>query len=220
MLNSKLLVLFLLSLFLLSCNENNKKKEYYDTGELYMIEKLIDKKNNIWYAKVYSKKGYLESEGYTDSKGTPNGNWKEYFSDGKLKWQGHMEGKFAVVPEKVLYEMYKQFAMIQIDDDSKQLQVGQKYKLRTYIEGVSPNLYAVVDSTLNLLDSNRIDPENFPFEFVPEKAGVYYVLLMLPDSNGNVIAGKSICQRFALSVTENPDTIRKNQMRDNGIWWR
>lgn len=44
MLNSKLLVLFLLSLFLLSCNENNKKKEYYDTGELYMIEKLIDKK--------------------------------------------------------------------------------------------------------------------------------------------------------------------------------
>ena len=37
---------------------------------------------------LYFKNGKLKAEGITNEKGRWMGHWKEYFSDGVLKWEG------------------------------------------------------------------------------------------------------------------------------------
>ena len=82
------LILFISCFMMISCSTNCKEESYYyDTGELWVEEKLVDKKDSIYSTKIFNKKGYLEKEGYTDKFQNPIGLWIEYF----CRWKSEVE---------------------------------------------------------------------------------------------------------------------------------
>lgn len=87
----KKIFISLVVLFLLSCQDRNVDKFYYDTGELWYETGLLNKEKHTYYCKVYYKNGNLKEEGETLEDGTYDGFCKEYYSDGKMKWSGYYD---------------------------------------------------------------------------------------------------------------------------------
>jgi len=190
-------LLLLIVLLIFNCDNTSIRKYYYDTGELSIIDSMVNKQDSVFYTKVYSKLGYLESEGLTKNE-KPFGLWTEYFSDGMIKWQGTFKNGLISIPLAI----EKQFASIEVEGTPKILKVGQEYKLRTYVESVPPSFYAVVDSNFVFLDSNKVDPEKYPLIFTPQKAGKFYIQIVLPDSTGTVTISKSWRFIFSFRVED------------------
>jgi hypothetical protein len=174
---------------LYSCQKDDVKKYYYDSGELLSEEKLVNKDKGIYYNKVYSKKGYLESEGYINKDGIGDGYRKEYYSDGKLRWRGFYEKGYKSMPVSVWKNLVKQRSDIEIDGHPKVLKVGKKYKLRTYVEGVDTGSYRVTYSNYERIEKNIEDPEKYPFYIIPKKAGNMNILYLFPNTDGYIIVG-------------------------------
>ncbi|MDR1698270.1 MAG: hypothetical protein LBR75_00385 [Prevotellaceae bacterium] len=180
-------------LFLYNCSDNPKTHYfYYDTGELVAettFLKIADNGDSIFYTKEYNKEGHVTMEGHHRN-GVPFGLWHFYYSDGVLQWRGEMEEGRQILPNDILNQKGFQ-AGIDIEGKPAILKVGQRYKLRTYVEGVMPSAYEVMtDSEFLRLYTNKDDPERFPLVLAPEKAGIFNAILVLPDSNGVVIVGK------------------------------
>lgn len=186
--------------FFCSCTNNTKK--YYDqSGRLLITEKLINKHDSVFFTKIFNKKGYIEKEGYTDKFQTPHGIWKEFFSDGKLKWKGEIKNNKKCIPDSILFNAFYQPFGIDIDCKAKYLQKGANYKVRTYVEGIPDDAYLVTDSLLNPLSRNLIDPERYPFIFSPKKQGEFFIYIVFPDSNGYVIGNhNNKCHKLGFKV--------------------
>jgi len=188
------------------CNKGNPvKKYYYDTGELKAEVQLIKIDANgdsIFFNKDYNKQGYVVAEGH-DKEGVCFGFWKFYYSDGKLEWRGEMKNGHRYIPDSILFNNYKQPTDIEIEGHPKTLEVGQEYKLRTYVEGLPLDAYIVTNSNFDELERNDIDPEKYPLKFTPKRAGKLNILIVFPDSNGYVIYGEAKVKVFTFSV-KNP----------------
>jgi hypothetical protein len=174
---------------LYSCQKNDVKKSYYDSGELWVEEKVVDKEKGIFYSKIYNKKGYLESEGYSNKDGVGDRYWKEYYSDGRLRWRGNVKDGNKDIPDSVWQNLVGQHAGIEIEGHPKVLKVGQKYKLRSYVEGVDTDTYVVAYSNYEKIEYNKEDPEKYPFYIIPKKTGNMDILYLFPDDNGYIIKG-------------------------------
>ena len=194
----KLLLFITITLFLYNCSDNPVKKyyTYYETGELLSEDVLIkieDNEDSIFYTKEYNKQGYVIAEGHYRGKGVTFGIWHFYFSDGELQWRGEMHEGRKIIPDSIWVNMEKQPAWIEIEGHPKVLKVGGEYKFRTYIEGVMPDGYDVMtDSEFFRIYTNKVDPERFPLIIIPEKAGVFGIMLMLPepDTTAMIVVGK------------------------------
>ena len=182
--------LIILSGILYSCQQNDTKKYYYKSGELWVEEKLVNKEKGIYYNKIYSKKGYLESEGYANNDAVPNGYRKEYYSDGRLRWRGNFKNGDKDIPDSVWKNLIGQRAGLEIEGHPKILKVGQRYKLRSYVEGVDTDTYVVAYSNYEKIGYNKEDPERYPFYIIPKKAGNMDILYLFPDDDGYIIKGK------------------------------
>jgi len=180
-------LLFLIGV-LYSCQRNDVKKYYYNTGELWIVEKVVDKEKGIYYSQIYNKKGNLESEGYSNKDGLWDGDWKEYFSDGKLRWRGRVDNGHKIIEDSVWNNLEAQRAILEIDGHPKVLKIGQKYKIRTYVEGVDTDAYIVTYSNYKEIEYNKEDPERYPFYIIPKKVGNMDILYLFEDSNGYIKA--------------------------------
>ena len=196
------LVLIVISLTLFSCNKSDVQKYYDDSGNLLVEETLVDKKDSIFFSKIYNVKGYLEKEGYSDKKGVGNGQWKFYFSDGHLKWEGKVINGNISIPESILFNANNQISYIEIEGSPKTLKVGQKYKLRTFVKGIPSDYYAVTDSMVSEIENNDVDPEKYPYKFTPKKSGKFEIWIIFPDANGYIIGGESKAKLFTFKVND------------------
>lgn len=176
-------------IFLFSCKHNEIKKYYYDSGQLWVEEKLVDKKASIYYNKIYNKTGYLESEGYTNKNGIPNGFRKEYFSDGRLRWKGYFKNGNKDVPDSVWKNLIHQRAYIELEGHPRILKVGQTYKVRTYVEGLDTDIYVVTYCNYQKIEKNRENPDKYPFCITPKKPGTLDILYLYPNDDGYIIVG-------------------------------
>ncbi len=195
------LILFISCFMMISCSTNCKEESYYyDTGELWVEEKLVDKKDSIYSTKIFNKKGYLEKEGYTDKFQNPIGLWIEYFADGKVKWKGEIKDKQYYLPDSLFLNMHNQYSYIEIEGSPRYLKKGNSYKMRTYVEGVPSTFYEVTDSMGYPFEFNKEDPENYVYVFTPNERGVFEIWIMFPDSSGYIVPKKSRAKLFSISV--------------------
>ena len=197
-----------LLLFLFACNHNKINKFYYDSGELRHETHLIDKQKQIYYRTFYYRNGAIEAEGTVLEDGEyllPNGEWKEYFSDGALKWSGERrKGDIVISKTEKMPDFVRLPIKLEIEGMPKILKVGETYKIRTFVEGIHPSIYDVLVSypdsraVRNREDSvrffvnipkNEEDPDRFPFVVRPKVAGEMYIRLVFPDEEGRVIFG-------------------------------
>ena len=192
-----------LLLLLLACNNNKINKIYYDSGE-WSETRLVDKEKQIYYRTYYYKNGTIESEGTVLKDGTRDGEWKEYFSDGVLKWTGLIKKDSLVISTSGEMPEFKRLPMrVEIEGNPKVLKAGEAYKIRTIVEGVHSSIYDVLVSypesseIINGKDrkffthipKNEEDPDRFPFVVTPKAAGKMYVMLVFPNEDGVITFG-------------------------------
>jgi len=88
-------ILLLLCICILGCKEKPKvEKTYYESGELKCMT-IHDTPQDLLYTEYY-KNGNLKEEGKIQND-TIKGKWKEWYSDGKLKWEGYYLDRARVV---------------------------------------------------------------------------------------------------------------------------
>jgi hypothetical protein len=193
---TKIFVLLLTIIFLsfLSCKKDTVKKYFYNTGELWIEETLIDQKHEIYFDKIYNKKGFLEGKGNSDKNGLYQGIWKFYYSDGKLRWRGKYKDSNRDMPDSI-WKNISNRSFIDIEGHPRILKVGQKYKVRTYIEGIDTDTYIVTYNNYKRLEKNKEDPERFPYCITPNKAGIIDILYLYPNSDGDIIV-EPHCLKF------------------------
>lgn len=200
--NNAISIVLLIIIFQ-ACLSEEYKKFYDKNGILVSEEKLINKKDSIFYSKVYNVKGYLEREGFSDKNGLGNGFWKVYFSDGTLKWKGIVKDGMPLVPDSIINNVDNQYCFLEFKDKHKTLKVGTEYKIRTYVEGIPFSHYILTDSLFNELEINDDeDSDNYLCKFTPSHAGKYEVWIVFPDINGEIVPGKSKAKLFTFKVVE------------------
>jgi len=193
-----------LLLLLLACNHNKTDKFYYDSGELWYETYLIDKQKQIYHCTVYYKNGVIESEGTVLEDGTRDGKWKEYFSDGTLKWNGFMNKGNIVISKTEKMPNFIQLPLrLEIEGNPEVLKVGEAYKIRTIVEGIHPSIYDVLVSYpdsrkvennkdrkfFTHISKNEEDSDRFPFVVTPKAAGKMYIMLVFPNEDGVLTFG-------------------------------
>ncbi len=183
-------IFLLIVLFVLISCQQQTKKYYYDTGELKYESYDIDKKNRIYHIKAYYKNGFLKEEGNMKGKGRPDGHWKEFYSDGVLKWEGDYSIGHVVIPKNESYPDFVHMpARLGIEGNPKALKIGQKYKIRLYMEKVHPSMYVVSYENFIEVPTNPNDPDKYPFIITPNKTGEFYVWIVFPNKDGIYLAG-------------------------------
>ncbi|MHB9054876.1 MAG: hypothetical protein ACYC2P_01810 [Paludibacteraceae bacterium] len=186
---NKSIIIVVLVLLLIGCNKF-EKKYYYPSGKVMTVIQLIDASEGKYYSKFYDESGCLIIEGFVDSEGIPNGFRKEYYKDGRLKWRGNVDSLGIVLPDSIWGNMQNYFSAIEIKNHPTTLLVNHEYDLRTYVEGIHPDVYLVTDSNYNKLPKSN--DENFSYKFTPLKEGNIKIYLIFPDSNGNIISGRDM----------------------------
>jgi len=153
---------------------------------------LIDKEKQIYHCTTYYKNGVVESEGTLLEDGRKDGAWKEYFSDGVLKWDGFISKGYIVIAESE--EKMRDFIRLPMRLEIKKtqgelLKVGKAYKIRTIVKGVHPSLYNVLVNSPNKIEENEEDPDRYPLVVTPKEAGKMYIIFVFPDKDGRLVLG-------------------------------
>lgn len=198
---SKYIFLFFI-ISVISCTRDDYKKYYDENGILLLEEKLINKKDSTFYSKIYNKVGFLEQEGTSDKNGIGNGHWKTYYQDGTLKWQGIVKNGKRFISDSIRNNVLTQKALYQIKGNPKSLKRGVEYKIRTYIEGVSPGYYLLLDSNYNELGMHDEDVINGYYNFTPQYTGLYKILIAFVWESDSVVFGKTKALHLNLYIVE------------------
>ncbi|MDR0874117.1 MAG: hypothetical protein LBN27_11735 [Prevotellaceae bacterium] len=192
----------ILLLFLFACTNNKTEKFYYDSGKLWYETYLVDEQKQTYHCTVYYKNGVVESEGTVLEDGTQNGEWKEYFSDGVLKWIGRIDTGHYVIRTKGMPDFIHLPAKLEIEGNPKVLKIGETYKIRTIVEKVHPSIYRILVNVPNNIEKNKEDPDRFPSVITPQKIGKMYITLVFPNKDGYLIVGGEMNLSFVLEVVE------------------
>ncbi len=185
----KILYVLIILIFIISCE--GKKKHYYPTGELCCVTYKI--RNNDLHVIEYFKNGKIKEEGdyktvvIGEDKGKRFriGHWREYYSDGVLKWEGiyNLNG-YLFDKDKGLPDFLHMPIKLSLTGDTGCLQVGHKYKLRILMPNVPSSVYKVLYENFKEVPPNPEDPDCYPYLIIPSKAGRMYVFVLFPDKNG------------------------------------
>ena len=171
-------------LLLFAC-DNKLQKEYFESGELKCIIEQIDKSGTTYYCKEFFKNGEIKAEGKLDKDGVYFGKWKEYFSDGALKWDGYFSSGQIVVSRTGKWPDFTKIeAKLEIRGNPLKLKVGNIYQVRSVVEGIHPSLYYLTDSQYNKLRESDIEPECYPYVYIPKSTGKTQIWIVFPDENG------------------------------------
>lgn len=166
-LNSVLLFIFI------SCNQKIDI-QYYDTGEVYKIEKRIN--DHKTYVHTYFKNGKLKQEGMLYNS-LRDGNWKMYYSDGVLKTE------VIFSENKPVKEIIKHPILLEFKGDPTELKVGYSYQFR--ILGVG---FFTIEKPVKVLGYIRYLEEDNPYlcEITPRKADNDTILIIVNHFNEGI----------------------------------
>lgn len=183
--NNVIFISILMSLYsLCSCDRTNKNitREYYNSGELLRETEKIDSVSS--YCREYYKNGNLKKEGTRYKDGYYNGLYKEYFKDGVLKLRAKINHGSLVIGGPEWPDFTKRHSEIDIEGQPTKLKVGKTYRMRTYVEGLDLDMYLVKYSMYKHVEKNKNDPELFPYQITPKKAGELQIMLHFPEKDG------------------------------------
>lgn len=189
---------------LTSCSNNEKVFiHYYDTGEVLGIDSLINEEDSISFVRLFYKNGTLKMKVNMDKYGNRIGYCERFYGDGKLMFKGYFDnnGQQTIFNEGDWPIFVNREAHIDVIGNTVLLKRGQKYKIRSYVEGIEPELYILTDEKFNKLSKNEEDPEIFPYVFEPQKIGVEYIKILFPNKDGAILKSSDHFS-FPISVVE------------------
>jgi len=181
---------------LLACQQNTKKK-YYKTGELMYETYDVDKKEGVFHVKEYYRNGVLKKTGdckdVSNRKNLPIGQWKEYYSDGVLKWSGvYRDGVLqqSKISNNTIWPDIKHLSKdIDIEGKPDSLILGQSYKIRLLMPSIHPRMYVVVDRNFKELKKNPNDFDRYTYIITPNIIGNFYIMIVFQNKNGDFLVG-------------------------------
>lgn len=180
--------LLLLCICILGCKENPKvKNTYYESGELKcMIEYKTTQ--DLLYSEYYIN-GNTKEEGiiHNDIK---KGKWKEWYSDGKLKWEGYYKDSIRVV------NYNKQIP--NIIGLPANAYVDSTYLIRANMAGVHPEDIVIASDNGVIKIAN--DRDLADFMLTPENKGSLELYLYVFRDNKMCEIGK---QKFTILINNN-----------------
>ncbi len=171
--------------------KNEIIRYYYESGELETEQLIIN--DSMSYVKDYYKNGKLRQEGTTIHDSIMDGNWKFYFSDGVLQWQGNMvRSKIQDSFYLKWGDCYSRFKGIEVEGHPKKFVAGRTYKFRVIMPQTNPQFYSVVDVNYKDLQNNDDDFELYPFVFTAPNDNYYILKIVFIDKNGAYIVGNAM----------------------------
>jgi hypothetical protein len=186
-----ILTAFIFILFT-SCEKTTYKK-YYDSGELLIEMKKMPKVSDHFYVREYFRNGNVRQEGVLKGDSIPNGYWKIYYGDGKLRWQGE------IIQGVIQHQEYSQnwtwpdrygFCKdIEFEGNPEKLYAGNHYNFRVIMPDIHPKLYAIFDKDYNPIRLRENDNEIFPYTFISNQSGSYYILFVFMNKDGGFLVG-------------------------------
>jgi hypothetical protein len=190
-------VIIILITLLISCHSKTHK-HYYKTGELWYETQDINKE--LYYIKAYYQNGNVKEEGANGVGNHPQGHWKEYYSDGVLKWEGdYDQGQRIISKDGKWPDFTKIPSQISIEGSPEILKLGQSYKVRILMPQVHSSLYVVVDENKHKIPENKEDPEKYPYIITPNIIGKVHYFILFPNKDGYYIMENQM-RIFELSV--------------------
>jgi len=172
----------------MSCQK--KTCRYYDSGELKYEKVFYNKDTSTFYVREYYKNGILKQEGKIKKIEIPDGHWKEYYSDGILKYECDYVDGCALLQNLNSdgswpnLEYLSENSKLEIVGNTDTLRIGEQYRLRLLMKSVNPEMYIIVDKNLEILKSNTIDPDRYPYLYTPKEAGRIYFLVIFSNKEG------------------------------------
>jgi hypothetical protein len=199
------ILLLILIAFLASC-KSKTKKYYYDSGELYYETTDIDTSKHLYHEKGYFKNGVVKAEGVTEEviKGKPliTGRWKEYFSDGVLRYEGDFDRGHLVAAKPNKWPDYAKLPThLDIEGNPKVLKVGKTYKMRLIMPSIHYSVCRFTNSDLQLMQKNPQDSDRYTYIYTPRVVGTDHLYLIFPTKDTHkFIFAKSLTKLFVLEV--------------------
>lgn len=176
-------IVIITALFLSACNKN-VNKEYYESGQLKSIT-MPTNRPDVFHYKDFYINGQTKSEGYIDETGLHIEDWKEYFCDGVLKWEGRFDSGQVVISNSKDWPRFVELpCKIEIKGNPKVLKLNKEYELRCVVDGLHPSIYHLTDENYIQLSKNEKDFECYPYVFRPQLTGKRQIWVIFPDSNG------------------------------------
>jgi antitoxin component YwqK of YwqJK toxin-antitoxin module len=114
---------------LLSCGKK-EKKYYFENGTVSLEEIFIN--DSVTFVKNYSEEGNLIEEGTVKFDSIMEGQWKRYYADGQLWWEGEITNNIIQDEYKWRWEecVSNRLKGVEIDGNPKELVVGDTYRFR------------------------------------------------------------------------------------------
>jgi hypothetical protein len=201
----KYLITITIILSLFSSCSNKTKKYYYDSGELSRDELCIN--DSMTYIKDYYKNGIIETEGMIRGKDTTNeilimnGNWKLYYSDGTLQWEGEIINN--VIQDEYIWNwekiVEKRLKGIEIEGNPTEFIVGKNYKFRVIMPETHPKFYLVFDDNYQNLKNNENDYELFPYVYKCTEESINLLIIVFMNSDGSFVNSRAYTYPFLLT---------------------
>jgi len=156
-------------IILISCQRNLEKKTYYSSGELKQT--IVQDNENSFLFTEYYQNGKKKSEGhvYNDNKA---GQWKEWYIDGKIMWDGGYENNKRTINYK------EQTPKITMNDSSLDtIYSGISYPIRINLNGVHPSDMIISSNNGNIVPSN--DKDSYDYIITPQKSGILKIIVFV-----------------------------------------
>lgn len=142
---------------------DNIESKYYDTGELQ--EEIKNSGSSCKEVISYYKNGQKASIGKICND-LREGNWREWYADGSMKWEGEYKNGN---PNYRDINLKKLNCILTIKGNPDILQTGETYLLRVSIIGIHPqDIIVASNNGMIYFYENR---EEYDFKIVPEKKG-------------------------------------------------
>jgi MORN repeat variant len=200
----KISILIIVTIVCFSCSQ--KEKHYYDSGELWYEKTLINKDSCLFHIKAYYKNGKVKEEGNSiklpKSKGIFHGHWRNYFSDGVLRFEGDFDHGHLVALRPDKWPDYSKIPVgLQIEGNPKVLKVGKTYKMRLIMPSIYYTVCQFTNPHLQLMQKNPQDSDRYTYIYTPRAAGTNCLFLIFPlkDSLRYVFA-KSLKKTLTIKV--------------------
>jgi hypothetical protein len=179
---SQLFMLLIIIVVLGSC-EQNKEIKYYTSGKVK--EERIYRKSkdtSMYFETYYYINGSIKSEGHI-CKNEKNGLWKEWYSDGSIKWDGLYNDNIRE------YEIPLTSPNIILKDSILELNVPSN--LRVDGHGIHPDDFIIYCK--NGIIKNADNKDLFDFTIIPERKGfIKFAFFVMKDGKMNKVGYDSL----------------------------
>lgn len=192
MITKRIILFALFFILMFSCKEK-QQRTYYESGELFTEKYKLENSDELYVLKEFYKNGKIKQEGILKADSIPNGYWRIFYGDGKLRWEG------SILNGVIQHHNYSQnwkwtnradFCKgIEVEGNPKKLFKGISYNFRVIMPQIHPKLYVIVDKNYNPIKLRDSNNEIFPYTFTATDIGSFYIFFVFMNEDGKFLVG-------------------------------